>query len=124
MQYIIIWTGNIPDEVIWYLTRLQGGWAYALWGLYIAQFVLPFFALLSERVRTSTRALLWLAVATLALRLLEAVVLILPPLHVGNLVLLLDLPAALLAVGASWCLAWRMARPLWQRWSSRTAAAR
>jgi hypothetical protein len=124
MQYIIIWAGNIPDEVIWYLTRLKGGWAYALWGLYIAQFVLPFFALLSEQVRTSTQALLGLAAATLVLRFLEAAVLILPPLHVGNLVLMLDLPAALLAVGASWCLAWRMVGPLWQRWSSRTAAAR
>ena len=27
MQYIIIWAGNIPDEVIWYLRRATGGWA-------------------------------------------------------------------------------------------------
>jgi len=56
MQYIIIWTGNIPDEVIWYLRRLDGGWRYPLWGLFIGQFVLPFFALLSSQVRESTKA--------------------------------------------------------------------
>jgi hypothetical protein len=123
MQYLIIWAGNIPDEVIWYLTRLQGGWSYALWGLFVMQFGLPFFALLSERVRGSTSALLWLAAATLALRMLEAAVLILPPLHVGRLALLFDLPAGLLAVGASWWLARRMAGSLSQRWSSHAAAA-
>ena len=90
----------------------------------IGQFVVPFFALLSERVRASTPALLWLAGATLALRFLEAAVLILPPLACRSLALLLDLPAALLAIGASWLLAWRLRRPLWQRWSGRAAAAR
>jgi hypothetical protein len=124
MQYIIIWAGNIPDEVIWYLVRLNGGWAYALWVLFIGQFFVPFFALLSARVRSSTSALLWLAGATLALRYLEAAILILPPLHVAGTALLLDLPAAILAVGASWLMAWRAAGPLWQRWSSRAAAAR
>ncbi len=123
MQYIIIWAGDIPDEVTWYLARMAGGWRYALWGLYIAQFVLPFFALLSEQVRSSTTALLWLAGATLALRALEAAVLILPPLGVAHWALLLDLPAAFIAVGASWWLAWRMAGPLWLRWSGRAIAA-
>jgi hypothetical protein len=123
MQYIIIWAGNIPDEVIWYLERLRGGWGYALWALFIGQFFVPFFALLSARVRSSTSALFWLAGATLVLRYLEAVVLILPPLHVSGFTLLLDLPAALLAIGACWLMAWRLARPVWERWSGRPAAA-
>jgi hypothetical protein len=123
MQYIIIWTGNIPDEVTWYLTRLQGGWALALWGLFLAQFIAPFFALLSESVRARTAPLLVLAAATLVLRALEAVVLVLPPLDVAGLGLLLDLPAATLAIGASWLLAWRLAPSLWLRWSGRAAAA-
>jgi hypothetical protein len=122
MQYIIIWTGNIPEEVVWYLKRLDGGWAFALWGLYILQFVLPFFALLSETVRARTTALLSLAVLTLAMRQLEAVVLILPPLGVNHLALLLDLPAAVLATGSVLLLAWPFALPLWQRWSGRAAA--
>jgi hypothetical protein len=123
MQYIIIWTGNIPEEVIWYLKRLNGMWGFALWALYILQFVLPFFALLSGTVRSSTKALLSLAVATLMLRLLEAAVFILPPLGVTKLALLLDLPTAVLAIGASLLLAWPVTLPLWRRWSGRAAAA-
>jgi hypothetical protein len=113
MQYIIIWTGNIPDEVTWYLKRLEGGWGVALWALFILQFFVPFFALLSESVRASSRAILWLAVATLALRYLEAAVLILPPLKIVNTALWIDLPAAIVATGAVWLLAWQVADALW-----------
>src|SRR5262249_46218854 len=112
MQYIIIWTGNIPEEVVWYLERLDGGWAVALWALFTGQFIVPFFILLSEKARASLAALLWLAGATLALRFLEAAVLILPPLGVTKLALLIDLPAAVLLVSACFLLAWRAAIPL------------
>ena len=124
MQYIIIWAGNIPDEVFWYLERLDGGWGVALWALFVLQFVVPFFALLSEKARSSTQALLWLAGATLALRYLEAAIFILPPLHVGW-TLWLDLPAAIVATGSIWLLAWQRAGQLWQhRFSSRAPALR
>lgn len=108
MQYIIIWSGNLPDEVVWYLKRMAHGWKFALWGVYILQFVLPFFALLSSRVRSSTIGLLWLSGGTLALRFVEAAVLILPTLNIGILPLLLDLPAAILAAGAGWLWAFRI----------------
>jgi hypothetical protein len=125
MQYIIIWAGNIPEETIWYLTRLKGGWAFALWALFILQFVVPFFALLSERVRSSTDALLWLAGATLALRYLEAAVLILPPLQLDSAALWLDLPAAILLTGAVWLFASQSAAQwMLTRFSGRAATAR
>jgi hypothetical protein len=118
MQYIIIWAGNIPDEIVWYLERLRHGWGVALWALYIGQFIVPFFVLLSERARGSTAMLLWLGGATLALRYLEAIVLILPPLHPSAWALL-DLPAAaLLMIGVA-VLAWRNA----ERWLPLTGAA-
>jgi hypothetical protein len=125
MQYIIIWAGNIPEEVVWYLDRLKGGWEFALWALFILQFIVPFFALLSEQLRGSTNALLCLAAATLALRCLEAAVLILPPFGPVNVVLWLVLPAALLVCGAIWLLAWQFAgRLLQEKLSSRAAPAR
>jgi hypothetical protein len=98
MQYIIIWAGNIPDEVTWYVVRAEGGWGLALWVLFLGQFILPFFALLSARIRASTRALIAIAALTLALRYLESAVLILPPLKVGALAVVF-LPAAILAIG-------------------------
>jgi len=124
MQYIIIWTGNIPEEVIWYLRRLHEGWGFALWLLIVGQFIAPFFMLLSADIRASTRALLCLAGATIALRYLEAGVLILPPLGVSNLWLILDLPAAILATGASWLFAFGFAvRLVENRTLSRMATA-
>jgi hypothetical protein len=111
MQYIIIWAGDIPDEIVWYLERLRHGWGVALWALYIGQFIVPFFVLLSERARGCTAVLLWLGAATLALRFLEAIVLILPPLHPSAWALL-DLPAAaLLMIGVA-MLAWQNAERL------------
>ncbi len=123
MQYIIIWAGNIPDEVIWYVERIDGGWGVALWTLFVFQFILPFFALLAEKVRSSTRALLWLASATLALRYLEAAILILPPFHLDGFIPWLALPAAILTTGSIWLLAWQGAGQLHQQMFSSRASA-
>ncbi len=100
MQYIIIWAGNIPDEVIWYAVRSERGWAIALWVLFLGQFIVPFFALLSARVRASTRALISVAAVTLVLRYLESAVLILPPLDLAPVAFVLCLPAAIVVTGA------------------------
>jgi hypothetical protein len=108
MQYIIIWAGNIPDEVTWYVVRSEGAWGLALWVLFLGQFILPFFALLSARVRASTRALIVLAALSLAMRCVESAVLILPPLEAGALALVF-LAAALVAIGAALLLAGGMA---------------
>jgi hypothetical protein len=97
MQYIIIWAGNIPDEVEWYLRRLAGAWGFVLWGLIILQFVVPFFAMLSAHVRSRPNPLLAIAAGTLALRFVEAFVLVLPAAHAADAVLWLAIPAATLA---------------------------
>ena len=109
MQYIVIWAGNIPNEVSWYLARASGAWGGVLWALVLLQFVLPFFALLSERVRYGRRPLLVVAGATLALRFVESFWLVLPGTPAGGPVLLLAVPAAVLAAGAAWLLAFGVA---------------
>jgi hypothetical protein len=124
MQYIIIWAGNIPNEIVWYLKRLDGGWAVALWALYIGQFIVPFFVLLSERARNSAAVLLWLGGATLVLRYLEAVVLILPPLDPMTPALLLDLPSAACLIGGPAMLAWQNVERWWPTRLVRAAPAR
>ncbi|WP_438277114.1 hypothetical protein [Nitrobacter sp.] len=78
MQYIVIWSANIPDEVVWYLKRSVDGWQYVLVVLAIGQFIFPFFALLSARIRRDRRWLAGLCALTLAMRLVEAAVLIFP----------------------------------------------
>jgi hypothetical protein len=108
MQYIIVWSGDIPDEVVWYLRREQGGWGILLWGLVTLQFVVPFFAMLLARVRHARGALLAIAASTVALRFAEACLLALPGVASGP-VLWLAIPATVLLCGALWWLAFTIA---------------
>jgi hypothetical protein len=102
MQYIVIWSANIPDEVTWYLKRSADGWQYLLIVLSCGQLVVPFFALLNERIRADRRCLLALCALTLAMRCCEAAILIVPPLpHVRPFVMALMLPAALGFIGGT-----------------------
>lgn len=88
MQYIVIWAGNIPDEVMWYLSRAQDGWQYVLVLLAVGQFVVPFLLLLSAYVRRDRRWLFSICAATLILRCFEAALLALPEIHDLSFVLL------------------------------------
>jgi hypothetical protein len=94
MQYIVIWSGDIPAEAHWYLERDAGIWSLVTWAIVFGQGVLPFLALCSPRVRESGRALVVVALVTLVMRLVEAAWLVLPPAHLPAL------PAALLLVAA------------------------
>ena len=55
-QYLIIWSGNLPEEIMWYLHRMQGGWTALAVTLVIFHFAAPFFLLLMRGIdRKSTR---------------------------------------------------------------------
>lgn len=105
MQYIVIWAGNIPDEVTWYLDRARGGWQYVTALLALGQFVAPFLLLLSAYVRRDRRWLFSICAATLILRGVEAALLALPEIHDLNVVLLpLATIAALLFIASAFVL--------------------
>ena len=40
-QYLIIWSGNLPEEITWYLDRMQGGWTALGVTLVIFHFAAP-----------------------------------------------------------------------------------
>jgi hypothetical protein len=102
MQYIVIWAGNIPDEAVWYLKRSSGGWQFVLAFVALGQFVGPFLALLSARVRSDRRAVRALCGWTLMMRCWEAGILILPAVdHIAPSTVWLMLLAALIFVGVS-----------------------
>ena len=48
-QYLIIWSGNLTDEIPWYLKRTRGGWEWVAVALVVCQFFLPFFLLVDPR---------------------------------------------------------------------------
>ena len=60
-QLLIIWSGNLPDEISWYFRRLNGGWGGV--GLFVAifHFAVPFVMLLSRPFKRDITRLVWLA---------------------------------------------------------------
>jgi hypothetical protein len=52
-QYIIIWSANLPSEIVWYLARLNYGWQYLALVMIGLCFVAPFLLLLSRDVKQS-----------------------------------------------------------------------
>jgi hypothetical protein len=83
MQFIVMWAGDIPDEVGWYLARGKNGWEFATAILFLVQGIGPFFAMLSPSVRSSRNAMVAIALITLAMRPIEAAWLVLPEQDVG-----------------------------------------
>jgi hypothetical protein len=51
-QLLVIWSGNLPEEIPWYIKRFGGGWQYIGVALVLLQFALPFALLLVTRPQT------------------------------------------------------------------------
>jgi hypothetical protein len=70
-QWLIIWAGNLPEEIGWYLNRIRGGWGVVALIIILFHFALPFALLLSrERKRAGSR-LIGLAVFLMFMRLVD-----------------------------------------------------
>ncbi|MHB1023440.1 MAG: hypothetical protein ACYC46_04610 [Acidobacteriaceae bacterium] len=50
-QYLIIWSGNMPDEINWYLDRFRGGWGIIITLDFIFHWVVPFTLLLARDLK-------------------------------------------------------------------------
>ena len=70
-QWLIIWAGNLPDEITWYMRRLNGGWGFVGLTLVIFQFAVPFVLLLSRPFKRDIRQLVWLAAWIMLMRYLD-----------------------------------------------------
>jgi hypothetical protein len=65
-QFLIIWAGNLPHEISWYLRREAGAWRFAPPAVAIFGFGLPFLLLLMRRLKRSIRGLSLVAALLLA----------------------------------------------------------
>jgi len=77
-QFLIIWAGNLPEEVPWYIHRTQGGWEWLGRFVLLLHFGLPFVVLLSRTSKRRTQVLGRLAAGLLVMHLLELFWLVLP----------------------------------------------
>jgi hypothetical protein len=96
-QFLIIWSGNLPEEISWYLARTRGGWRAITIGLVLVQFVLPFVVLLSRAVKRRPGVLGAVAAAMLVARFVDMYWMVVPSFEHGGFHWL-DL-AAFVAVG-------------------------
>ena len=77
-QYLIIWAGNLPEEIPWYLRRLSGGWGWLGAALVVLHFALPFLLLLPESANRNPRLLASVAALVVAMRLVDVFWLVRP----------------------------------------------
>lgn len=77
-QYLIIWLGNIGEEVSWYLRRTQGLWGLVALSLIVFHFFAPFCALLNRETKRKAEWVLPIALWILAMRAVDLCWLVLP----------------------------------------------
>jgi hypothetical protein len=58
-QFLIIWSGNLPDEIPWYLDRIRGGWGVIVTLDFIFHWLIPFTLLLSRDLKRNKKRLVW-----------------------------------------------------------------
>jgi hypothetical protein len=70
-QLLIIWSGNQPEEISFYRTRLYGGWGVVAVIVLVFHFFVPFFLLLSQDVKRNAKVLPKIALWLLFMRLVD-----------------------------------------------------
>ena len=109
-QYLIIWSGNLPEETPWYIRRSIGGWRVMALAIIVFHFFVPFLLLLVRVTKRDPRTLLVIASGLLIMRFVDMYWTIAPAfLHEGISAHWLD-AAATIAVGGLWLAAfcWRL----------------
>ena len=121
-EFLIIWSGNVPDEIPWYLHRIHGGW-WTICSLdVICHWVIPFVLLLSRDIKRSKHKMIWLTIFMIGARFIDMFWLIEPNfndaasnLHItGNIGILayVTVPIAVVALWMVFYLTELMRRPL------------
>lgn len=109
-QFLIIWSGNIPEETGWYIVRSRDGWKAVGFVLLAFHFAFPFLILLTRDIKMRAKWLATLAIFILVMRSVDIFYLVSPnpriATHGESLGLidsfsLMDI-GALLAVGGIW----------------------
>jgi hypothetical protein len=114
-QLLIIYSGDLPNELHWYLHRVAGSWKAVIAVIALFHFFLPFFLLLFRGIKKSVPAIATLAALLFIVHIVDMYWLVMPTLHPdGVSVSWMDFTAPI-GVGGLWlaCFLWRLkAAPL------------
>jgi len=70
-QFLIIWSGNLPEEIPWYLRRYSGVWKLIGLFLVVFHFAVPFLVLLSRNLKRRAKTVGMVALWILAVRVVD-----------------------------------------------------
>ncbi|HEY2381488.1 MAG TPA: hypothetical protein VGK48_09955 [Terriglobia bacterium] len=101
-QLLIIWSGDVPEEISWYLSRLRHGWEWTALVLIGFQFFVPWFLLLSRRNKRQRRRLGYIALLVLGMRIVDTFWMITPAFYPDGFSLHWLDPVALAGIGGIW----------------------
>jgi len=77
-QFLLIWYGNLPEEVVYFTRRSANGWLPYLLVLPLAKFALPFLLLMRRQAKRSARRVAGVAVWVLFAQIFELFILVAP----------------------------------------------
>ncbi len=70
-QLLITWSGNLPEEIIWYMKRWNGGWGWMSILLLVGHFVLPFLLLLSQPLKKNPKTIMMIATYLIVIHIVD-----------------------------------------------------
>ena len=114
-QFLIIWAGNLPEEIPWYLRRFSGGWGAIAFVIGVFHFCVPFFLLLMRFIKKNPKLLFQLCVYMMLVRLLDIYWISIPGLRPRGYVFYWSDVVAVFGLGGIWLwfFLWRLkGRPL------------
>jgi hypothetical protein len=109
-QYLIIWAGNLPLEIGWYLHRSFTSWRAVAVALIVFHFAVPFVLLLSRAIKREPSLIVKVALFVLVIRVVDLFWLIAPEFHQDGIsVSWLDVLLPL-SLGSLWlgCFIWQL----------------
>jgi hypothetical protein len=101
-QYLITWSGNLTEEIPWYLHRSLGAWWYVAAGLMLFHFFLPFFLLLNREAKRQYQSLWKIALLILVMQVINDSWLVMPALKTGNVLRFWAVVPAVVGIGGLW----------------------
>ncbi|MCZ7570840.1 MAG: hypothetical protein M5U01_19950 [Ardenticatenaceae bacterium] len=70
-QFMLIWAGNLTDEIPWYLRRINFGWQWVALLVVLFHFALPFALLLSRDLKRNAQQLAMVAIVIVVMHLID-----------------------------------------------------
>ncbi|HEY4089201.1 MAG TPA: hypothetical protein VGM43_24900 [Bryobacteraceae bacterium] len=77
-QLLITWSGNLPEEIIWYIKRWNGGWGWVGLIVLFGHFFLPFLLLLWQPIKKNLRTITAVAIYMVIVHAVDVFVLVEP----------------------------------------------